>query len=76
MTKIWSARFIIAVTTAAAILALSGGPVAARTCPSPGTGLPGALNMIAAGAGMDHAMSVDNPNGNAGMDRAVTNSAC
>ena len=41
----------------------------------------GALNMaqawgVGARGGMQHAMSVDNPNGNLGMSRAVANSAC
>jgi hypothetical protein len=72
----WSTRFATAVATGAVIVALSSAPVAARTCPSPGTGLAGAANMAAAGEGMAHAMSVDNPNGNAGMSTAVANSAC
>ncbi len=41
----------------------------------------GALNMkqasgVGAQGGMTHAMVVDNPNGNEGMFRAVTNSVC
>ena len=70
-------NFALAVAAAALIGAVSSVPVAAEaTCPAPGTDLAGAKNMTAADGGMTHAMSVDNPNGNAGMKTAVTNTAC
>jgi hypothetical protein len=72
----WAGRVALAATTGAVLLTLASAPVAAHTCPAPGTGLPGALNMAAGGAGMEHAMSVDAPQGNAGMFRAVANSGC
>jgi hypothetical protein len=74
--KRWADRVALAATTGAVLLTLAGAPAAAQTCPAPGTGLPGALNMAAGGAGMEHAMSVDAPQGNAGMFRAVANSGC
>ncbi len=53
---------------------------ASGTCPAPGTGLPGALNMIhdaAMGAGTVHdPMIKDAPQGNAGMTTAVIKSGC
>ncbi|HEV8634916.1 MAG TPA: hypothetical protein VG370_11835 [Chloroflexota bacterium] len=76
MAKRWTGRLVLAATMGAAIVALSSAPAAAATCPAPGTGLPGALNMVAAGAGMAHAMSVDAPQGNAGMATAVAKSGC
>ena len=56
------------------------GTVSADPGPTP-TGFTGACNMLLAWDedpknGMDHAMSVNNPNGNTGMDLAVTNSGC
>jgi hypothetical protein len=75
MAKKWTGRLVLAATIGAAMVALSSAPAAAA-CPAPGTGLPGALNMVAAGAGMDLAMSVDAPQGNAGMATAVGNSGC
>jgi hypothetical protein len=69
-------RFALAAMLLAASFTLAGAPTLASTCPAPGTGLPGALNMRAGGEGMALAMSVDNPNGNAGMVTAVMNSGC
>jgi hypothetical protein len=76
MAKRWSARLVLAAATGAAMVALWSTPVAARTCPAPGTGLPGALNIIAAGAGMDLAMSRNAAQGIAGMNTAVSKSGC
>ena len=82
MIKKWSARLALAVTVGATLLALPSAPVSASTCPAPGTGLAGAANMRAAvfpdqpDVGMLHAMSVDDPNGNAGMHSAVVNTSC
>jgi hypothetical protein len=47
-----------------------------RQCPSPGTGLPGALNMIRDATMLAIPMAVDAQQGNDGMTRAVTESAC
>ena len=79
-------RALIVVSTliVLALTAFSGS--AAATPPVTPNGFVGACNMVAAwpgegpslgvgvqaGGGMEHAMTVDNPNGNAGMDRAVT----
>jgi hypothetical protein len=65
----------------AAAVALFTLPAAAATGPAPGTGIAGACNMAnawGAGAqgGMAHAMTIDNPNGNAGMGIAVASSGC
>jgi hypothetical protein len=76
MMKRWAEQVALAATVGAALLSQASAPVAAQTCPAPGTGLPGALNMAAGGDGMAHAMSVDAPQGNAGMFTAVANSAC
>lgn len=76
MEKRLIVRLALAATLWAAILALPAAPVAAETCPAPGTGLAGAKNMIAADGGMTHAMSVDAPQGNAGMRTAVLNTVC
>ena len=74
--KRWAGGVALAATVGVALLTLASAPAAAQTCPAPGTGLPGALNMAAGGDGMAHAMSVDAPQGNAGMFTAVANSAC
>jgi hypothetical protein len=76
MVKRWTARLMVAVTTGILIIGTLSAPAAASTCPAPGTGLPGSLNMIAAGAGMDLAMRVDAAQGNAGMDTSVSRSGC
>jgi hypothetical protein len=76
MTKKWSARLALTVTAGAVIVALSSAPVAAATCPAPGTGLPGALNMIADASMLTVPMARDAAQGNAGMNTAVTNSGC
>jgi hypothetical protein len=68
---------LIALLGATATIALSGlaGTASAGPSPTP-SGLTGACNMLAswgagANGGMANAMSVDNPNGNAGMWTAV-----
>ena len=74
-------RFVRALFLSAVVTALSVSVAAAANGPAPGTGITGACNMAnawGAGAqgGMAHAMSVDNPLGNAGMSTAVANSGC
>lgn len=66
---------IVAATLAAS---LAVGVSASTAAPVTPNGLCGAANMVNANAlpGMLHAMSVDNPNGVAGMFVAVANSAC
>ena len=73
-----STLFVLTLTT------FSGSAAAAP--PTTPVGFVGACNMVAAwpgvgpeqvvgvpaGGGMEHAMTVDNPNGNAGMETAVT----
>jgi hypothetical protein len=76
MAKRWSARLVVAATTGAAIVALWSTPVAARTCPAPGTGLPGGLNMIADAKMLSVPMARDAAQGNTGMDTAVSRSGC
>ena len=76
MVKRWSAGLVLAATTGAAIVALWSTPVAASTCPAPGTGLPGALNMIADATMLTVPMVRDAAQGNAGMNTAVNNSGC
>lgn len=46
------------------------------TCPAPGTGLPGALNMVHDATMLTIPMARDAAQGNAGMKTAVTNSGC
>jgi hypothetical protein len=47
-----------------------------RQCPAPGTGLPGALNMIHDPTMLSIPMERDAPQGNAGMFHAVEVSGC
>lgn len=47
-----------------------------KVCPAPGTGLPGALNMLADPTMGSVAMKNDAPQGNTGMFRAVHESGC
>jgi hypothetical protein len=77
-------KVLIFAATIVAALGIGVGTAAART-PTP-NGYCGALNMVQAwpggganvpaGGGMEHAMTVDNANGNTGMSTAVGNSAC
>ncbi len=76
MAKRWFAKLVLAATTGAAIVALSSAPAAASTCPAPGTGLPGALNMIADATMLTVPMVHDAAQGNAGMFTAVNNTGC
>jgi hypothetical protein len=47
-----------------------------RPCPAPGTGLPGALNMVHDATMLTIPMARDAQQGNAGMSRAVAESGC
>jgi hypothetical protein len=47
-----------------------------RPCPAPGTGLPGALNMIHDATMLTIPMARDAEQGNIGMSRAVAESGC
>ena len=77
MTKHWFAKFALAVAAGALIAAVSSAPVAAAgVCPAPGSGLPGALNMIHDATMLSVPMARNNPNGNAGMFTAVHNTSC
>lgn len=78
------ALMIVSTLIVLALTAFSG--TAAAAPPTTPNGFVGACNMVAAWpgegpaqgigvqaeGGMQHAMTVDDPNGNAGMDRAVT----
>ncbi len=75
MRKNWIAGTAMIIALGSAPLALAA-PASAATNPAPGTGMTGACNMLLAGAGMEHAMSVDADQGNAGMYRAVDVSGC
>jgi hypothetical protein len=60
-----------------AAVMLSAQPVqAAGQCPAPGTGLPGALNMLHDATMWTIPMARDAAQGNAGMFIAVHNTAC
>lgn len=79
-------RFRVALVTGLVMLSLAAfaGSVSAAPGPTP-NGFTGACNMVASwpgagpgegvgvqpGGGMENAMTVNNPNGNAGMNRAV-----
>ncbi len=68
---------LVAFVLSLAVATIGANPVqAAGVCPAPGTGLPGALNMIRDAKMWDVPMARDNPNGNIGMGIAVTHSAC
>ena len=77
-------KVLILAATIAAALGVGAG-TAAATPTTPG-GYCGALNMVQSwpggganvpdGGGMEHAMTVDNANGNTGMFTAVGASAC
>jgi len=47
-----------------------------KTCPAPGTGLAGALNMLLDPTMVTVPMMHDSPKGNEGMFRAVAQSGC
>jgi hypothetical protein len=67
---------LLVVFVLAAVM-LSAQPVqAAIPCPAPGGGYAGALNMLHDATMGTIPMTRNNPNGNAGMFRAVSNSAC
>lgn len=81
LMKRLKARVVVVLTVAATAVALSSMSAAAATGPAPGTGVTGACNMgnawgVGAQGGMAHAMTVDNPNGNAGMSTALERSGC
>ncbi len=64
---------------AVAIVLLAAAPRTAQAsgqCPAPGTGLPGALNMVHDATMLTIPMTHDAAQGNAGMDIAVGNSGC
>ena len=75
-------RSRLALVSGVVVLSLTALPGVVSASPSPTpNGYCGAKNMVqawgvGANGGMARAMSVDNPNGNAGMFRAVANSAC
>lgn len=67
-------KVLILAATVAAVVATGAGSASAGTDPAPGTGQPGAWNMLhdptmlpGTGGAMDH----DNSNGNIGMCKAV-----
>ncbi len=73
--KNWILLFVLLLALVALLLAPQPAH-AAGVCPAPGTGLPGALNMIhdaTMGATMQAHVA---PQGNAGMATAVQNSGC
>jgi hypothetical protein len=76
MMKKFSARLALVVIVGAAIVALPSAPAMARTCPSPGTGNPGALNMVTASVSGLTNMGNSSPQGFAGMNLAIANSSC
>jgi len=64
------------VLPAAAILVPAFSGQASRPCPAPGTGLPGALNMLHDATMGTIPMARDAAQGNAGMARSVDVSGC
>ena len=74
MTKRWP-TFALAAATGVLIAAVSSAPVAA-SCPAPGGGQAGALNMLHDSTMSTVPMTHDAPQGNAGMSTAVAASAC
>ena len=64
---------LIALVLAAAMLAPHS---AEASCPAPGTGLPGALNMVHDATMLTIPMTHDAAQGNAGMFHAVAVSGC
>ena len=72
----WPARLALATAAGALIVAVSSAPAAAQTCPAPGGGYAGALNMVHDATMLTIPMQRDAPQGNAGMSTAVSNSAC
>ena len=75
MRSKWFARLAVAAATGGAIV-MTTAHVAASTCPSPGTGEPGALNMLADATMLTIPMQRNAPQGNAGMNTAVNNTTC
>lgn len=69
-------RFRVVLATGLVLLSLTAfaGSVSAEPSPTP-NGFTGACNMLL-GAGMENAMSRNNPNGNLGMFHAVAVSGC
>ena len=76
MTKNWRNKLALAAAAGALIAAVSSTPVAAQTCPAPGGGYAGALNMVHDTTMLTVPMARDAPQGNAGMFIAVANTAC
>ncbi len=77
-TKILSriGLMLLVIIVVAAVM-FSARPVqASGVCPAPGTGLPGALNMVHDATMLTIPMARDAAQGNAGMERAVNNTAC
>jgi hypothetical protein len=67
-------KVLILAAIVAAALGVGVGTAAAT--PTTPNGYCGASNMGQAGGGMEHAMTVNNANGNTGMSTAVAHSAC
>ena len=76
MLNRWLGRFGIAVLLALAPLGTATLPAAAANGPAPGTGLPGACNMLLDPTMWTVAMTHDSANGTVGMWRAVHVSGC
>ncbi len=77
LRSIKSLMMLVVLVLVLAAIMLAAQPVqAARVCPSPGTGLPGALNMIHDAKMLDTMIAHVPPQGWAGMDTAVNNSSC
>lgn len=67
---------VLVLVLVAPILALHPAEASTRPCPAPGTGLPGALNMLHDATMLTIPMAHDAAQGNAGMFLAVDNSGC
>ena len=71
-----SRTMLVALALAAVMLTANPAQAAGRTCPAPGTGLPGALNMLHDATMATIPMARDAAQGNAGMFNAVDKSGC
>ena len=76
LRSIKSWRMLVALALAAVMLTAHPAQASGRTCPAPGTGLPGALNMLHDPTMATIPMARDAAQGNAGMFNAVDKSGC
>ena len=76
LRSIKSLTMLVVLVLAAVLFAAQPVQASGVVCPAPGTQLSGALNMLHDATMWTIPMSVDAPQGNAGMFRAVGNTLC